>query len=83
MEFFTPVEDGYALIMKNGSYTILPLFVRQGLIYVKRGSSFLKLGPNNDVSDNSSWIQIDPGQGQYKKDGCYLRWVSPIAMAAE
>lgn len=58
MSFFTPLE-GTVLLRSRGSYSEAKLFSRDGKVYAKRGSSFVKLLSHELTSVNKlNWCQI-------------------------
>ena len=71
MNFFTPVEDGFALLRSNGVFKQVPLFTRGDRLYAKWGSGFIGLMVFQQATTNPSvaWVELTHETSQDAK-GC-------------
>ena len=78
MHTFEPIEDSSVLLLKNGTYIESKLFTRGSRVYVKHGSGFAKVNPNNTTSINKLFVkEIEAPPIVLFQDGCELGWRYP------
>lgn len=66
MSFFAEVEGEAAVLVESGIYRQVPLYVRDGFLYAKTGSGFVKLMAG--VSTTKSKLRLD-----------FMTWTGPLA----
>lgn len=69
MNYFTAIDEGFAIIRNRGVYRQAPLYEREGKIYAKHGSGFIRLLQNNGTTvPTIKWNEIDTPHGSYTAD---------------
>lgn len=72
---FEIIEDATAIMRKRGVFTQVLVYKRNGNVYAKQGSGFVRLKLSGGTSDpNSTWDEIE-GVGKVKKDICSGKWM--------
>lgn len=86
MEFdwITPIDEGQAIIYANGIYRQVPIAERAGRIYAKYGAGYVRLHQRGGSSHSKvKWYQIFPGDGSYEEAQGEVRYIPPVAVAAQ
>jgi hypothetical protein len=60
MNYFTPVEDGYAIIRNRGVYKQVALYTYKGALYAGFGTGFIGLfqSQNATTNPNVAWMEL-------------------------
>ena len=64
MKAFSDIQDGQAITLTGGVYRQVGIAVRDGRIYAKQGSGYVRLSQYGATSSPKvRWHDIDPGAG--------------------
>ncbi len=70
---FQEVQDGLVITLQKGIYRQSPLFQRDGYVFAKIGSGFVRLFKGGGTSvPTISWKDYDPGQARITEDSFAL-----------
>lgn len=84
MHFINEIPEGQAIIYANGVYRQVKIAERNGRIYAKFGSGYVRLHQNGGSSHPKvQWYEIHLEDGSYEEQGGAVTYKRPIAMAAE
>lgn len=69
MSYFKATDEGQvAIIVKNGVFQQVPLFTRNGFLFAKVGSGFVRLASNGSTSQPSTRIEALIFDGELFRD---------------
>ena len=73
---FEPVTNSHAMIQSKGLYNLHPIYTYDSLLYVKIGTGYVRLRPDNRTSkDNVFWNEINLPSDSWQTEGIYLVWI--------
>lgn len=79
MHYFTAVPEAQAIVHARGVYRQVPLFEREGRLYAKQGTGFVRLFQGGATSAPAvRWAEIDPGEGGYAEAQGHVRYLAPV-----
>ena len=65
MKYFSEIDEGNAIIVCGGVYYQRPLYQRDGRVYVKHGSGFVRLLQGGTSSiPKMRWLESDTPNGR-------------------
>jgi len=70
---FEPVTNSHAMIQSKGLYNLHPVYTYDSLLYVKIGTGYVRLRPDNRTSkDNVFWNELNLMAASYATQGVDL-----------
>lgn len=84
MSFFKEVEGEAAILVENGLFRQVPLYTRDGYLFAKYGSGFVRLMADGSTTRAKCRLDFMTWEGQLYRDGLgRLRSDSGTALTAD